>query len=99
MLAPSLTALGDRSHLLTKDVNLETHIADVVNLFKWEYLENAQLVAWSYAGYVCAGALESIGERVSSAVWLDAFVPADGDKPFDSATEGVRKSMRRPLRR
>jgi pimeloyl-ACP methyl ester carboxylesterase len=58
VLAPSLTGLAERSHLLSKDVNLETHIADVVNLIKWESLENVCLVAWSYAGFVGAGALE-----------------------------------------
>src|SRR3954464_3371687 len=88
VFAPSLTGLGDRSHLLSKDVNLDTHIADVVNLIKWESLENVCLVAWSYAGFVAAGALESIGNRVSSIVWLDAFLPTDGQKVADYAVGG-----------
>ena len=83
VFAPSLTGLGERSHLLGKDVNLDTHIADVVNLIKWESLENVCLVAWSYAGFVGAGALESIGNQVSSIVWLDAFLPTDGQKVAD----------------
>jgi pimeloyl-ACP methyl ester carboxylesterase len=83
VFAPSLTGLADRSHLLSKDVNLDTHIADVVNLIKWEGLENVCLVAWSYAGFVGAGALESIGNQVSSIVWLDAFLPTDGQKAAD----------------
>src|SRR3954447_14426584 len=85
VFAQSLTGLGDRSHLLSKDVNLDTHIADVVNLVKWEGLENVCLVAWSYAGFVGAGALESIGNQVSSIVWLDAFLPTDGQKVADYA--------------
>ncbi|MBK3664772.1 alpha/beta hydrolase [Bradyrhizobium diazoefficiens] len=93
VFAPSLTGLGDRSHLLSKDVNLDTHIADVVNLIKWESLENVCLVAWSYAGYVGSGALESVGDRVSSAVWLDAFIPADGQRAADTAAEAVRKAI------
>jgi len=88
VFAPSLTGLGDRSHLLSKDVNLDTHIADVVNLVKWESLENVCLVAWSYAGFVGAGALESIGNQVSSIVWLDAFLPTDGQKVADYAVGG-----------
>ena len=80
VFAPSLTGLGERSHLLSKDVSLDTHIADVVNLIKWESLEDVCLVAWSYAGFVGAGALESIGNQVSSIVWLDAFLPTDGQK-------------------
>jgi pimeloyl-ACP methyl ester carboxylesterase len=93
VFAPSLTGLADRSHLLSKDVNLDTHIADVVNLINWESLENVCLVAWSYAGYVGSGALESIGDRVSSVVWLDAFIPADGQKAADTAAEAVRKAI------
>jgi len=83
VFAPSLTGLADRSHLLSKDVNLDTHIADVANLIKWEGLDNVCLVAWSYAGFVGAGALESIGSQVSSIVWLDAFLPTDGQKAAD----------------
>jgi pimeloyl-ACP methyl ester carboxylesterase len=83
VFAPSLTGLGDRSHLLSKDVNLETHISDVVNLVRWEGLENVCLVAWSYAGFVGAGALENIGSQVSSIVWLDALLPTDGQKVAD----------------
>ena len=93
VFAPSLTGLGERSHLLSKDVNLDTHIADVVNLVKWESLENVCLVAWSYAGFVGAGALESIGDRVSSIVWLDAFLPTDGQKVADFAGEAFRNTL------
>jgi hypothetical protein len=93
VFAPSLTGLGERSHLLSKDVNLDTHIADVVNLIKWESLENVCLMPWSYAGFVGAGALESIGERVSSVVWLDAYISADGQRVADVAPEAVRKAI------
>jgi pimeloyl-ACP methyl ester carboxylesterase len=88
VFVPSLTGLGERSHLLRKDVDLETHIADVVNLITWESLENVCLVAWSYAGFVGAGALESIHSRVSSIVWLDAFVPANGHRVLDFTAFG-----------
>ncbi|MGY0575929.1 alpha/beta hydrolase [Bradyrhizobium sp. RDM12] len=93
VFAQSLTGLADRSHLLSKDVNLDTHIADVVNLIKWESLENVCLVAWSYAGFVGSGALENIGDRVSSVVWLDAFIPTDGQRVADFAAEPVRKGI------
>jgi hypothetical protein len=93
VFAPSLTGLAERSHLLSKDINLDTHIADVVNLVKWESLENVCLVAWSYAGFVGAGALESIGARVSSIVWLDAFLPTDGQTVPDLSAEAVRNAV------
>ena len=73
VFAPSLTGNGDRSHLLSKDVILDTHIADIVNLFKWEDIKDACLVAHSYGGWPSSGALEQIHGRVASIVWLDAF--------------------------
>lgn len=82
----SLTGLADRSHLLSKDINLDTHIADIANLLEWEDLTDICLVAHSYAGYPASGALERIGNRVSSIVWVDALKPADGQKFFDELT-------------
>jgi pimeloyl-ACP methyl ester carboxylesterase len=74
----TLTGLADRSHLLSKDVSLDTHIKDVVNLVEWEDLTDICVVAHSYGGYPASGALEQIGNRVSSIVFVDAFKPADG---------------------
>lgn len=79
----TLTGLGDRSHLLSKDINLDTHIADIANLVEWEDLTDICLVAHSYAGYPASGALERIGNRVSSIVWVDALKPADGQSFHD----------------
>jgi pimeloyl-ACP methyl ester carboxylesterase len=93
VFAPSLTGNGDRSHLLSKDVNLDTHIADIVNLFKWEEIKDACLVAHSYAGWPASGALEQIGDRVSSIVWLDAFKPENGQKGTDFASDFSRKAL------
>jgi hypothetical protein len=74
----TLTGLAERSHLLSKDVNLDTHIADIANLIEWEDLAEICVVAHSYAGYPASGALERIGNRVSSIVWVDALKPTDG---------------------
>ena len=57
VFTPTLTGLGERSHLLSKDVGLDTHIADVVNVVRWESLEGICLVAHSYAGWPCGAAL------------------------------------------
>src|SRR3984957_5907197 len=59
--APTLTGLADRSHLLTKDVNLTTHVNDVVTLLKWEDLKDIVLVGHSSAGFVITQAAEQIG--------------------------------------
>jgi pimeloyl-ACP methyl ester carboxylesterase len=97
--APSLTGNGDRSHLLSKDVVLDTHIADIVNLFKWEDLKDACLVVHSYGGWPASGALEHVHDRVSSIVWVDAFKPADGQKGTDFASEFSRKAMEEAVAR
>jgi pimeloyl-ACP methyl ester carboxylesterase len=90
---PSLTGLADRSHLLTKDVNLTTHASDVVNLIKWEDLKDIVLVGHSSAGFVITAAAEQIGPSVASIVYLDAFVPQPGDNLISLANPGPRKAL------
>src|SRR4029079_972831 len=80
VFTPTLTGVADRSHLLSKDITLDTHIADIVNLFKWEDIKDACLVAHSYGGWPSSGALEQIHDRVSSIVWLHAVKPGEGQK-------------------
>jgi pimeloyl-ACP methyl ester carboxylesterase len=77
--APTLTGLADRSHLLRAEVDLDTHIADVVNLIRWEGLTDIVLCGHSYGGMVVTGAADAVPERVRALVYLDAFVPRDGD--------------------
>jgi hypothetical protein len=90
--APTLTGLGERSHLLSKDVGLDTHITDVVNVMRWESLEGVCLVAHSYAGWPCGAALDAIGDKVASIVWLDAFTPEDGRKLVDLVAPSLRQT-------
>jgi pimeloyl-ACP methyl ester carboxylesterase len=76
---PTLTGLADRSHLLSPAVNLSTHIADVVNLLRWEELGDIVLCGHSYGGMVVTGAADRAAERIRALVYLDAFVPEDGE--------------------
>jgi len=91
--APSLTGNADRSHLLSKDVNLDTQIADIVNLVTWEDLKNICLVPHSFGGWPASGALETIHDRVASIVWLDAFKPENGQKGTDYISAYSLKAM------
>src|SRR4029077_19838823 len=75
----SLTGIGERAHLTSPQVSLTTHIADVVNAVWYEDLSDIVLPGYSYAGVVVTGALEHIGDRVRHLVYLDAFVPGDGE--------------------
>ena len=97
--APSLTGVADRSHLLSKDVNLTTHANDVANLVKWEDLKDIVLVGHSSAGFVITAAAEQIGPLVSSIVYLDAFVPEVGDNLISLANPGPRKALEEAVAR
>jgi pimeloyl-ACP methyl ester carboxylesterase len=79
VVTPSLTGIGERAHLTGPQVSLTTHVADVVNAVLYEDLDDIVLVGYSYGGFVVTGALEHIGDRVRHLVYLDAFVPGDGD--------------------
>ena len=83
VFAPTLTGLGERSHLMSNAITLETHVQDIVNVFKFEDLRDVTLVGHSYGGWPVSGALEHLERRVSSIIFLDAFLPEDGQKGLD----------------
>jgi pimeloyl-ACP methyl ester carboxylesterase len=80
---PTLTGLGERSHLLTSSINLSTHIADITNLIRWEDLRQIILVGHSYGGMVVTGVADAMTDRVSALVYLDAFLPTAGKSFHD----------------
>jgi pimeloyl-ACP methyl ester carboxylesterase len=79
VFTPSLTGIGERVHLTSPQVGLTTHVTDVVNTVLYEDLRGIVLLGYSYGGFVVTGALGHIGDRVAHLVYLDAFVPGDGD--------------------
>jgi pimeloyl-ACP methyl ester carboxylesterase len=79
VFTPTMTGLGERSHLLDGKINLATHIADIVNVIKWEKLTDVVLVGHSYGGMIISGVAEEMPEAIGSIVFLDAFVPESGD--------------------
>jgi pimeloyl-ACP methyl ester carboxylesterase len=79
VFTPSLTGIGERAHLTSPQIGLSTHVTDVVNAVLYEDLRDIVLVGYSYGGFVVTGALDHIGDRVAHLVYLDAFVPGDGD--------------------
>jgi pimeloyl-ACP methyl ester carboxylesterase len=88
VFTPTMTGVGERSHLLDAKVNLSTHITDIVNVIKWERIENAVLVGHSYGGMVITGVAEQIGRAIGSIVFLDAFLPENGQALIDIAPQG-----------
>ena len=83
VFTPSLTGLGERSHLLSPEIDLTTHVHDVANAILYEDLSDVVLVGYSYGGSVVTGALDYIGDRVRDLVYLDAFLPHDGQSIDD----------------
>lgn len=80
---PTLTGLGERSHLINGGITLDTHIMDVVNLFAWEQLTDVVLVSHSYGGFVASGAIERVQSSISAVAYVDAFLPQNGESLFD----------------
>jgi len=83
--APTLTGLGERSHLLRRGIDLRTHVDDVAGLFRAERIGDAVLVGHSYAGIVISAVAERLPEAIRRLVYLDAVVAGDGESVFDTA--------------
>jgi pimeloyl-ACP methyl ester carboxylesterase len=83
--APTLTGLGERSHLLNGDVDLHRHIEDVVAVLHYEDLRDVILVGHSYGGMVITGVADAASDRVGRLVYLDAATPRNGQSLVDVA--------------
>jgi pimeloyl-ACP methyl ester carboxylesterase len=92
--APSLSGLGDRKHLLRSDIDLDTHVTDIVNLLDYEDLERVILLGHSYGGMVITGVADRAGSRIGHLVYLDAAHPKSGESLADITPEmmGLAKS-------
>jgi len=83
VFTPTFTGLGERIHLANPDVDLNTFIIDVVNVFLFEELYDVVLVGYSYSGMVITGVADKIPDRISHLIYLDAVVPQDGQSLAD----------------
>lgn len=93
VFTPTLTGLGERSHLITREINLETHILDVLNLIRWEDLSDVVLCGHSYGGAVVTGVADRVPERIHALVYLDAFVPDDNENVLQHVPEAQVEQM------
>jgi pimeloyl-ACP methyl ester carboxylesterase len=87
---PTLTGLGERSHLATPEVGLDTHIQDIVNVLEYEDLRDVVLVGHSYGGMVVTAVADRAAARLARLVYVDAFLPDDGECLFDVSPPEVR---------
>jgi pimeloyl-ACP methyl ester carboxylesterase len=98
VFTPTLTGLGERSHLNSTAIDLSTHIADIVNLIQWEELSDVILCGHSYAGCVITAVADQIPDRIRGLVFLDAFVPENGESLMDIVPSEVRQAVREQAR-
>ena len=80
---PTLTGLGEKKHLLSSKITIETFIEDVVNHIVFENLNNIILVGHSFAGSVISGVADRLKDRIKKLIYFDAMILIDGQKPFD----------------
>lgn len=80
---PTLTGLGERSHLAHPEINLDTHIQDIANVLRYQDLQDVILCGHSYGGMVITGVAHTVGERIRTLCYLDAYAPTDGQSLFD----------------
>jgi pimeloyl-ACP methyl ester carboxylesterase len=83
VFAPTLTGLGERSHVATPEVGLDTHIRDIVNLLEYEDLHDVVLIGHSYGGMVITGVADRAAHRLAQLVYVDAFAPDNGQALYD----------------
>ena len=83
VFTPTLTGLGERSHLARPDIGLGVHVTDIVNVLKHEELRNIVIVGDSSSGAVVTGVADRVPEQIALVVYLDAFVPENGQSVFD----------------
>jgi len=79
---PTLTGIGERRHLLNREINLNTHIQDVLSVIDYEDLSDIVPVGHSYGGMVVTGVADTVPEKVASLAYLDAFLPENGQSLF-----------------
>jgi pimeloyl-ACP methyl ester carboxylesterase len=89
VITPTQTGLGDRSHLMARQITVETHIQDVANAIETEELTNIILVGHSYGGMAVTGVADRMTDRIRHIVYLDALIPENGDTAFSVLPPGM----------
>ncbi len=92
--SPTYTGLGERAHLARPEVDLSTHIQDVLAVLEFENLTDVTLLGHSYGGMVATGVADKARERIARVVYIDAFAPTDGQSLFDLVGPKAEANMR-----
>jgi pimeloyl-ACP methyl ester carboxylesterase len=92
---PTLTGLGERSHLLDDKTDLNTHIQDILNVIRWQDLDQIILCGHSYGGMIVTGVADAVPEKIANLVYLDANVPEDGESIWDYMSDERKQILLR----
>ena len=92
--SPTYTGLGERAHLARPDIDLSTHIQDVLAVLEIEDLHDVTLLGHSYGGKVATGVADRVAGRIARVIYIDAFAPTDGQSLFDLVGPKAEANMR-----
>jgi pimeloyl-ACP methyl ester carboxylesterase len=95
LVTPTYTGVGERAHLAHPGIDLDAHVADLLAVLHYEDLRDVILLGHSYGGMVATGIAERAPERLAQRVYLDAFVPRDGEALQDLVSPDTRAAIRR----
>jgi len=76
---PTLTGLGEHYNLASTNIDLDTHIQDIVNVILWENLHDVVLVGHSYGGMIITGVADRVPDRIKHVIYIDALLPENGE--------------------
>jgi len=93
--SPTLAGLAERADLLTRETDLETHLAEMVELVAADTSGTVTLVGHSYGGMVITGVADRLPGNVANLIYLDGFVPKDGQSVFDVLPSSRRDYLQR----
>ncbi len=90
VFSPTMTGVGDRSHLLTSEITLETWITDIVQVLEAEELKDVVLVGHSFGGRVVTGVVDRVPDKVRSVLFLDSALALSGQSLMDQLSPEER---------
>src|SRR5713226_5012945 len=98
LVTPTYTGIGEREHLATPSIDLETHIQDILNVIRYEDLRDVVLIGHSYGGMVATGVADRARDRITQLIYLDAFVPRNGQALVDLVPPELRHRMQEAVK-
>src|SRR5438552_787309 len=93
VFTPTCSGMGERAHMASPSINLDTHIQDILGVLHMEDLRDVVLIGHSYGGMVATGVADRARDRIAQLLYLDAFVPRDGEALFDIVPPEARQRM------